>query len=164
MKSLLIIILMFSNSVFSQEKPTEIKQTLIGFWHFIPHVPSGWGETYSFHSNGTYVYKTSSMLCGRRLLSINGEWNHTKGILILTQKQKKHRINGKFEKAFGSCGDEFELVNSKTTNTKISPNIVMKIKLDKIEHDKKAYGINQNKITINNQSYWKFSNDPNHRK
>ena len=155
---------MFSNSAFSQEKTSETKPTLIGFWHFIPHVPSGWGETYSFHSNGTYVYQTSSMLCGRRLLSVTGEWNHTKGILTLTKKLKSHRINGKLEKAFGSCGDEFELVNSKTINTKISPNIVMKIKLDKIEHDNKAHGINQNKIIINNQPYWKFSNDPKHRK
>ena len=164
MKSLFIIILMFSSSVFSEEKPINVKQTLIGFWHFIPHVPSGWGETYSFDSNGTYVYHTSSMLCGRRLLSINGEWNHSEGVLTLTQKQKTHRINGKFEKAFGSCGDEFELVNSETINTKIYPNKVIKIKLPKIEYDKKAYGINQNKITINNQPYWKFSDDPKHRK
>lgn len=164
LRSLLIIFLLFFSNSVSSTETNNIEKSLIGFWHMIPDMPSGWAETYSFFPNGTYVFHTNSMLCSERTISIEGSWNHKDGILTLVQKEKTHLIGGKLEPAFGSCFDDYELVDAKQIESKIEPNTTVKIKLMEIEKDERFNNILSNKITLNKTEFWKFSNDPNYRK
>ncbi len=165
MKSRILItalLIVVSNASYSSDGKT-VKESLVGFWHIIPDMPSGWAETYTFNSDGTYIYHTNTMQCSRRLLSIKGEWSHSDNTLTITQKEKEHLVGGKFEKSYGSCFDENELVGAIRAVTEINPNIVETSQLSEIEHDSRFETTLANKITIHGNSYWKFSDGPNYR-
>lgn len=159
---ILIATLAISSNGLSSEK-VHVKNQLIGLWHSIPALPADWADTYSFYEDGTYLYRTSNMDCTRRLISIKGKWEYKNGTLTLTQKEKTHLIDGKIILSHSSCADGKELEGATEKVSKITPNGVLSYKLKEIEQDPKFKSILSNKITINNQPYWKFSNDPNFR-
>lgn len=156
----LLLLVLASNVCASNND--AISNELVGFWHAVPGTPSGWAESYSFNSNGTYTYQTSQMECSIRLKSITGAWTYSNNTLTLREKRKTVLKNGRLIPSHSSCADDYMLLDATEVTEEIAPNAATSINIKSIDHDDRFEGFTK-RINLNGKVYWKYSDDSEYR-
>lgn len=133
---------------------------LTGIWQSAPMLASGWTDTYQIFCDGTFTFNYNQMLCDKRVISYNGDWNvYKKGTLMLTIKQKEIIEGGKLVPASGSCASVYEIEGGEVTKVTLDTSEIKTIKFTDYKIDKKNNRLES--IKIDGVQYWKMNKDPN---
>ena len=133
----------------------DTENLLIGIWHTVPIMPSGWAETYSFYPNRKVIERSSTMDCSTRLIHKIGNWRLKDNSLLISFISKSHIVGGRYIKSSGSCGTENELIDGKEVISKID--IIETFSISEIHYDKKW---SKHTLFLEGKQLWKFDNNP----
>ena len=93
-KYLACLIILFSVIKSGVASNDDVRADLIGFWHAVPGMPSGFAESYSFYEEGNYIYHGNQMECSRRVLKVTGSWDYSNDTLKgLAGKLSRHLVH-----------------------------------------------------------------------
>lgn len=154
-----IIFFVFIFFLFPVQSDVKDIESLVGVWQDSPMMASGWGDTYQFFNDLTFIFYYNQMDCAKRDLSFSGTWEIAGDELILEIKEKTHIVGGRFEEAGGSCAGEKKLVGGDIVSSKVLPVDRKRYTISKITIDD-DYGIEYPHLEIDGESYWQFSSDP----
>lgn len=151
-----------SDTMIPAKKGVEA-ESLVGVWQDSPMMASGWGDTYLFFKNITFIFYYNQMDCAKRDLSFSGTWKIFGNKLILEIKEKTHVAGGRYEQAGASCASEKILVGGDIVSSKVVPVDRRSYTISEIVIDDN-YGIEYPNIEIGGERYWQFSSDPDYYK
>jgi hypothetical protein len=136
---------------------------LVGMWHIMPIVGSGYSERYFFYKNGKFAFKNNQMDGSTRLVGFNGTWKIERNNLILFAKEMDYMYGGKIVKPYASYGSKYVIANGKTKHEKLSDDIVLSLSIgiynsaDNLD-GRMSYSIPS--IQIGVEKYWRMYQDP----
>jgi hypothetical protein len=152
-------LLLKDSSLRTQVNVSISKQSLIGLWQEgSPLVGNGYAESFSFFSNGTFVYQHNPFDDLRGVSQLKGKYRLDKGGLYLTILFRVERVGGNI--LTGAAGtDEYLFVLDNYKIKQVSENHPKE--LDPLFIEKVNVIDNKVDFYINNRHYYKVSTDPN---
>ncbi len=100
MKNLVLFATLFLSTILCAQP----KEPIIGFWHDMPVVGSGYGEHYQFFEDGTVVHGHNQMDCADSVIQESGTYQIKGKKLILNYTKRLVLAGGNLVPATGSCG------------------------------------------------------------
>lgn len=132
------------------------KEDVLGFWHSMPIVGSGYSEYYQFFEDGTFYFGHNQMDCADSIITEQGRYLLKKNKLTLNFASRNVITGGKLVPATGSCGSDFEIEGgTEVVQTFYSRE---KIKLSKFMTDPDYDYLKR--MSFGKYFYWKLSSDP----
>lgn len=131
------------------------KESLVGLWHSLPALGSGWSERYQLYSSGKYAHLASTMKCSERNLGELGTWALKGNKLILTAREKVFLKGGNLVEASGSCGTPERIEGGKKEVQTLENPENLEIDLSNRQREKDEPDWMQS-LLFGNKPYWKF--------
>lgn len=129
---------------------------LIGIWHALPMMPSGWADHYNFYPDHTFQFWPSTMNCKNKDSIAMGTWQLTNASLNLIVTQK---LDSQYDLNPTTCLKT--ITSQKTVN--IEPSIRSTITLSQEKPEIKetnTASFEYANMMFGDKRFWKFSNDP----
>ena len=155
---LLLFLLFLGKGAKSSEEGKIDRKELIGIWHIMPVLGSGWNDNYHFFQDGTFRYDYNEMDGEKRIINKSGNWSVKDNKLFLKITKKTVITGGEFIKASGSIATDYEIIKGIIEEVELSSPEEIIYPLDSIKKDPENPHLFM--IKIGGVKFWKFSNDP----
>lgn len=140
---------------------------LVGIWHDMPMLGSGWSDHYNFYSSGKYRLYFNTMDCAKTVTDESGSWKLSGSTLTLTMTEKTVLNGGRLVPASGSCGSAQDLVGATPEKITLSvPQVTtynisvtkgpVKLGTNMVKPEDTPYTV----VLFGTKPYWKFDSDP----
>jgi len=131
------------------------EQSMLGIWHVMPMMPSGWSETYAFYSNRKVIERPSSLDCASRMVCRIGNWRIKDNVLMIAFTVKAHIVGGRYVESAGSCASDTELVEGRVVVSSINDSEVFPVTAASYDKQYSRYV-----VLLNGRKFWKYDENP----
>jgi len=157
MKKLIFVFLVAFQVVAKGQNKLPVE--LVGFWHNTSKYISRWQECYNFFPDSTFNFHFDKIYGDREqgVFYYKGSWRVVKDTLVLSVKEKKILIDGRFYAQQDESGIVTIYQTGNDTIIKMDVLEVKKLKLKMIFNFENS----MESIYIDDCTFWKIDKDPN---
>jgi hypothetical protein len=115
---------------FAEPKETSLKQSdLVGMWHAMPIVASGYSERFFLYADGRFEYATNQMDGTKRIISIAGIWKLEGNSLLASISSERYQQGGTIVPPYASWGSRYVIDDATVRNINLTPPLQMRFPL-----------------------------------
>ncbi len=134
------------------------KKDIVGIWQFeSSEMASGWGNTYTFFDDGSFIYRPSQYNSLKAIVAINGKYEIVKDNIVLMIKSITELVNGDvIHDVFQNSNNYWKITDFEVKERAVEPE-TFELYLEKNPNNKSKYL----SIVLAGEVFYKLRNNPN---
>lgn len=119
----------YEKGLANEEKDFLKESDLVGMWHAMPIVASGYSERFFLYAGGKFEYATNQMDGTKRIISISGSWKLKGNLLVASISNEQYLEGGTIVPPYASWGSNYVIDDAKVRNINLTPQLLLRFPL-----------------------------------